>query len=345
MPNINILVADKIATNMSPGENIVCGNSNYTVTFDFDSEWDAQTQRTARFVYYKNGLSLYQEATFTGNTVAVPVLSSIDYVLVGVYAGSLTTTTPAKVLCDRSILCGDPLEELTHEEKAKLQAQIGDLSKLCTTAKTDLVAAINEVLENGKTDADGKSIFFYPEDKKVTVGATFHITSIQKGDSNVSVGDLILAASGWLYQITSISGNLATASFLSVLGMNGTNGSSIHHVFYSGTAKEDVTVGAIAVDTSSRNLNIGDLLISNKGLLYEYTGKDKYGNLNLKYLASLAYTFSEADKAEIVQEVLKQIPSSGGGLNITDDGNGNVTIASTGSVSITDDGNGNVTIG
>lgn len=35
---------------------------------------------------------------------------------------------------------------------------------------------------------------------------------------------------------------------------------------------------------------------------------------------------------------------SGGGLNITDDGNGNVTIASTGSVSITDDGEGNVTI-
>lgn len=35
---------------------------------------------------------------------------------------------------------------------------------------------------------------------------------------------------------------------------------------------------------------------------------------------------------------------SGGGLSITDDGNGNVTIASTGSVSITDDGEGNVTI-
>jgi hypothetical protein len=37
--------------------------------------------------------------------------------------------------------------------------------------------------------------------------------------------------------------------------------------------------------------------------------------------------------------------ASGGGLSITDDGNGNVTIASTGSVTITDDGEGNVTIG
>jgi hypothetical protein len=33
-----------------------------------------------------------------------------------------------------------------------------------------------------------------------------------------------------------------------------------------------------------------------------------------------------------------------GGLAVTDDGNGNVTITSSGSVSITDDGNGNVTI-
>lgn len=36
--------------------------------------------------------------------------------------------------------------------------------------------------------------------------------------------------------------------------------------------------------------------------------------------------------------------SSGGGLNITDDGSGNVSITSSGSVSITDDGSGNVTI-
>lgn len=33
-----------------------------------------------------------------------------------------------------------------------------------------------------------------------------------------------------------------------------------------------------------------------------------------------------------------------GGLSVTDDGKGNVTINSTGTVSITDDGNGNVVI-
>ena len=52
---------------------------------------------------------------------------------------------------------------------------------------------------------------------------------------------------------------------------------------------------------------------------------------------------SEEALRDIVDEYMKENPSSGG-LNVTDDGNGNVTITSSGSVSITDDGNGNVTI-
>ena len=145
MPNINITVAEKIATNTTPGVVIVCGNSDYMVAFDFDEEWAAETDRVARFLYYKDGLSRYQDVAFTGNTVTVPVLSGIDYVLVGVYAGSLRTTTPAKVLCDRSILCGDAVEQITPEEKARLEAKMGDLAALETEDKSSLVAAVNEV--------------------------------------------------------------------------------------------------------------------------------------------------------------------------------------------------------
>lgn len=154
MPIINITVAGKIATNTTPGEVIVCGNSDYSVNFALDSEWDAEPNRTARFVYYKNGLRLYKDKEFTGDTVAVPVLSNIDYVEVGVYAGDLRTTTPARVLCDRSILCGDPLEDLGPEERAKLQAQIGDLSQLQTPDKSNLVAAINAVAQSGSGLSD-----------------------------------------------------------------------------------------------------------------------------------------------------------------------------------------------
>lgn len=117
MPNINITVAGKIATNMSPGVVIVCGNSDYTVTFSFDKEWNALSLKTARFTYVKGGRLTCTEVPFVGNEVAVPVMSDITDVFVGVYAGDLHTTTPARVLTKRSTLCGlgphkDPAEDI-----------------------------------------------------------------------------------------------------------------------------------------------------------------------------------------------------------------------------------------
>lgn len=130
MPNINIMVAGKIATNMSPGEVIICGNSDYTMTFDFDSEWSAVGYRTARFIYVKGGKVDYQEKLFTGNVVEAPILSNITEVYVGVYAGDLKTTTPAKVLTKRSVLCGlgtheDPDEDVYAQILALLQESRG----------------------------------------------------------------------------------------------------------------------------------------------------------------------------------------------------------------------------
>lgn len=214
MPNINITVAEKIATNTTPGEVIVCGNSNYTVTFDLDAEWTAETARTARFVYYKNGLSLYQDVAFTGNTVAVPTLYGVAYVLVGVYAGNLRTTTPAKVLCDRSILCGDPLEVLTPEEKAKLQAQIGDLSQLQTSNKSSLVAAVNETLKTGGngSNSSGNVIYYMGSEVQYPAGEGFHsyvvaMTSLSNRGSGIRIGDIIVASNGTLCKVTGVSGS------------------------------------------------------------------------------------------------------------------------------------------
>jgi hypothetical protein len=85
---------------------IVCGNSDYTIRFTFDAEWLDKVVKTARFVWVKNGETQYEEVPFTDSTVAVPKLSNITAVQVGVYAGELQTTTPARVPCVRSILCG-----------------------------------------------------------------------------------------------------------------------------------------------------------------------------------------------------------------------------------------------
>lgn len=92
---------------------IVCGNSDYTVRFTFDSEWLDKVSKTARFVWVKNGETHFEEVVFTGSTAKVPLLSGITCVQIGVYAGDLQTTTPARVPCMQSILCSGGAE---HED-------------------------------------------------------------------------------------------------------------------------------------------------------------------------------------------------------------------------------------
>lgn len=128
---------------------IVCGNSDYVIEFTFDDEWSSEPARTARFVYVKAGAIKFQDVEFTGNAVSVPILAAIREVMVGVYAGDLRTTTPARVPCEFSILCPDAEEQIGAVDAAKLQDQIGDLSQLKTVDSGSLVDAINWLYENG----------------------------------------------------------------------------------------------------------------------------------------------------------------------------------------------------
>ena len=98
-------VAEKVARVIGSPV-IICGNSDYTIRFTFDAEWLDQPAKTARFKWVRGGILEYEDVVFTGSTVAVPVLSNTTAVQVGVYAGELQTTTPARVPCIRSILCG-----------------------------------------------------------------------------------------------------------------------------------------------------------------------------------------------------------------------------------------------
>lgn len=112
MPTININIANKRPTVIGTPV-IVCGNSGYSIQFTFDSEWDAATLKTARFVFCKDGAVQHKDVPFSSTKVFVPVLSEIREVYVGVYAEDLRTTTPAKIPCERSILCGSGTE---HED-------------------------------------------------------------------------------------------------------------------------------------------------------------------------------------------------------------------------------------
>jgi lysophospholipase L1-like esterase len=102
---IRIYVTNKIAGAIGSPV-IVCGNSDYQISFTFDAEWDAYYEKTARFVFMKDGIEKNIDVLFAGTVCQVPILTDIDKVTIGVYAGELRTTTGAEVRCKRSVLCG-----------------------------------------------------------------------------------------------------------------------------------------------------------------------------------------------------------------------------------------------
>ena len=106
MDGINIKIRNRAAENAS-GEAYICGNSDYTVKFDFDEEWEHEFVKTARFEIDKKE---HVDVVFEGTECKFPKVDNADIVMVGVFAGDLMTTTAAKVYCLKSVIssCGTP---------------------------------------------------------------------------------------------------------------------------------------------------------------------------------------------------------------------------------------------
>ena len=116
MKEIGVVVTEKIATvNGTPL--IVCDNSDYTIKFTFDTEWAKADNKIARFSFLKNGLNRYIDVPIENDACNVPILSDIEAVAVGAYAGNLQTTTGAVIKCKKSILSGGYKEDLSRENE------------------------------------------------------------------------------------------------------------------------------------------------------------------------------------------------------------------------------------
>lgn len=104
MHTIQVSVRDKIAT-QTDGTVIINGNSDYNIEFDFDAEWADLNNKVGIFAYNDAAAHkwAYQTVMFSGNVCAVPILRDIHCVYVGVTAGNVRVTTPAKVQCRLSI--------------------------------------------------------------------------------------------------------------------------------------------------------------------------------------------------------------------------------------------------
>lgn len=131
MPEISIKVREKIAKVIGSPQ-IVCGNSDYAVTFDFDNEWDDYDAKTARIVWLDkaSGRLRHADVLFDGNAALLPAIYRADHVLIGVYAGDIRTTTPARVPCigcitDDAPQHDDPSEDVYEQLLAYLERIAG----------------------------------------------------------------------------------------------------------------------------------------------------------------------------------------------------------------------------
>ena len=104
MPTIHINVKNRVAT-ANGDSRIINGNSDYSIEFDFDAEWADLNNKIGIFAYNDAAAHkwAYQPVMFSGNTCTVPILRDIHCVYVGVTAGNVRVTTPAKVQCRLSI--------------------------------------------------------------------------------------------------------------------------------------------------------------------------------------------------------------------------------------------------
>lgn len=141
MPTIDIIIRNKTASAVNP-PNIVCGNSDYNVKFDFDEEWQAHTNKIGVFAYNRCGEWQSEKVLFDGDTCPVPALHGVRSVWIGVTAGDVRTSTPADVPCrmgatDFSDTTEKPPEDIWAQILDKLDT-VGTVQRINTVISYDV---------------------------------------------------------------------------------------------------------------------------------------------------------------------------------------------------------------
>lgn len=96
---IVIDVNNKIACLEDKEQFLVCGNNDYEVLFNFDSDWDGIEAKTAVFVYGDTPIHM----PFVGNICEGVAVENATLCAIGVFAGNIKTTTGATIQCLTSI--------------------------------------------------------------------------------------------------------------------------------------------------------------------------------------------------------------------------------------------------
>lgn len=194
MHTIQVSVRDKIAT-QTDGTVIINGNSDYNIEFDFDAEWADLNNKVGIFAYNDEAAHkwAYQTVMFSGNTCTVPILRDIHCVYVGVTAGNVRVTTPAKVQCRLSISDYADTEEPPSADVwgqilaklDELQTEIDEIKagevweKVCQVTTTEDVSFIYQPLGSyykkiraifAAESTDACTVWIYPNTKTAPGG-------------------------------------------------------------------------------------------------------------------------------------------------------------------------------
>lgn len=125
---IVIKVVDKVPIVVSGPQYVVCDNSDYTVVWQLDEEWAQFESRTMQ-VNYKDGT--YERVLFAGNSCTLPAIPVKDWFCVGLFAGDIHTTRPARLLAVRSATtdCGEERDSMPNGYAQAIKALDGKLDK------------------------------------------------------------------------------------------------------------------------------------------------------------------------------------------------------------------------
>lgn len=253
---IDINIEDKRAAAVG-APTIVCGNSGYTIKFTFDDEWKLLSAKTARFVYVQDGKVKYIDVVFTGFTVAVPVMANTKEVQVGVFAGNLQTTTPARIPCEPSIRCGtgapaDPTPSQYDQIMELLKAGGGGTGGCTGTCEIPLEEKVLMYTlfkgANYKGDLDATvdrlaEVWGLNTSTDTTYTASFSISdgiSISGNGSNIKAGD------PFTLSLTAKEGYFLTSVRVTMGGENVTESAYANGVVYIASVTGDIQVSAVA---------------------------------------------------------------------------------------------------
>lgn len=209
---IVIKVVDKVPIVASGPQYVVCDNSDYTVVWQLDEEW-AQLEHRTMQVNYKDGT--YERVLFTGDSCTLPAIPVSGPVHVGLFAGDIHTTRPARLLAVRSATTDngeerDPMPNGYAQAIKALDAKL-DKNQGVDNAGKALVVGDDGNVVPGKAQGGGS----LPIASPTQLGGVKPVAKTDAMTRNVGVdgnGGLYTEPAAWYVTVTQTSADRLNAT-------------------------------------------------------------------------------------------------------------------------------------